>query len=409
MSAIGGPNIVDDSLAFYYDVDNVKSYRGEPTTNIVTNPTFLGTPNTQTSAIADNWYFSGDTSATGFRFYDSATSPIPLKFPDEGAVITTGPNVTTNRRIYYNGTVEPNTTYTLSYWFYSSNYGAVSNYFFTYRADGTVTTSPSYGQGFTTGKWVFIQQSFTTPADTGNTRNVNWGPVISAGTDSLFAMQRFQIEAKSHATPFINGTRSNTEGLRDLLGATSINLAGAAYDSSANIAFDGTNTYIEAGYLRDIVGETPEGISFELVIKADDLTTYSGMMGDYIGPSGTGFAIKRASLGDNRFEFRTYAANAIPRASTSITVGQYYHVVCTWKNTGVIQIFINGTLETTDSAAGTVWNHGLGVLRIGDCYNSMGNPAEFNGEIPLVKIYSKALNTSEVTSNFNAIKGRFNL
>jgi hypothetical protein len=38
MATIKGPNIVDNNLVFYYDTMNVKSYKGEPTTNILPTP-----------------------------------------------------------------------------------------------------------------------------------------------------------------------------------------------------------------------------------------------------------------------------------------------------------------------------------------------------------------------------------
>ncbi len=38
MSAHASPNIITDGLAFMYDTGNGKSYKGEPTTNIVPTP-----------------------------------------------------------------------------------------------------------------------------------------------------------------------------------------------------------------------------------------------------------------------------------------------------------------------------------------------------------------------------------
>jgi hypothetical protein len=72
-------------------------------------------------------------------------------------------------------------------------------------------------------------------------------------------------------------------------------------------------------------------------------------------------------------------------------------------------LYFNGNLETTEPAASTSWNHGLGKLRIGDIYNGMGVPGEFNGQIPIVKIYNRALTADEVKRNFNGIRSRFNI
>jgi hypothetical protein len=40
MSIKGGPHIETSGLQLYYDVDNIDSYPGEPTTNLVSNGSF---------------------------------------------------------------------------------------------------------------------------------------------------------------------------------------------------------------------------------------------------------------------------------------------------------------------------------------------------------------------------------
>ncbi len=62
MSAIGGPNIVEDGLVVALDAANEKSFRGEPTTNILSsyvNPTFEN--GTKTS---DGWAFDSKINGT---------------------------------------------------------------------------------------------------------------------------------------------------------------------------------------------------------------------------------------------------------------------------------------------------------------------------------------------------------
>jgi hypothetical protein len=405
-AAQGYGKIVTSGLVFAYDTgDTRNSYKGEPTTNIVTNPTFLGTPNTQSFAVPGNWYFSGDTSATGFRFYNSATAPILLKFPNEGAVITTGPNATTNRRIYYNGTVEPNTTYTLSYWLYSSAVGSITNYFFTYKADGTGTTSPTYSQGFTTGQWVFIQHSFTTPADTGNTRSVNWGPVISPSVNSLFAMQRFQVEAKSHATQFVNGTRSATQGLLDLKGNSTLNLSNVSFDSNAQMTWDGTNDQIAlTGFTQP---DDPNIYTVEALVKlyAHNPGTNIGsvIVNNYSALYGWIFYLKGplSYLGIRHHDGGSGGYDLL--YGTGINLNQWYHIAATDDKT-TVRLYLNG-VQVASRASATALNYS-GQPLIGQFG---GNNAVTNGDIPVVKIYNRALTAAEVANNYNHYKGRFNI
>ena len=56
-----------------------------------------------------------------------------------------------------------------------------------------------------------------------------------------FLIDGYQIENKPHATPFIDGTRSSTDGLKDLSGnANHADLANTTYDSSALIDYAGS-------------------------------------------------------------------------------------------------------------------------------------------------------------------------
>ena len=422
MSATSGPDIVSDSLVFYYDTGNSRdSYKGEPTENIVTNPTFLGTSGTQTSAISQNWYFSGYDGDTGFKFHNSSTSPIPLKFPNEGAVITTGPNGSTNRRIYYNSTVEPNTTYTLSYWLYSSAYGSISNYFFIYQADGTDAGSTSYGQGITTGEWVFIKQSFTTPSITSNTRNVYWGPVISFNTDSLFAMQRFQIEAKAHATPFTIGTRSSTQGLLDISGqGNSIDISNASFDSNAQMTFDGTDdrvTLIGPVHSRTLSSAT------EVVFKVNSLpsSNYAMIFGyRHTGGNYSSFVTGPIVLrSDGKIYSSVITSTEVYRAiysTTTIQTGKHYHVILNKDAVnGILELYLNGILESTqtfDADNYPSWANGTpgsDYLEIGGLDTTYSWSKFLNGIVPVGKLYSNVLTASEVKQNYDSIKTRFGL
>lgn len=397
-----------DALVFAYDTgDTRNSYKGEPTVNIVTNPTFIGTSGTQTHGVSTNWYFSGETGATGFKYYNSSTSPIPLKFPGEGAVITTGAGAS-NRRIYYNGTVEPNTTYTLSYWFYSSSFGSITNYFFTYKADGTGTTSPAYSQGFTTGQWVFIQQSFTTPADTSNTRQVNWGPVISGSTNSLFAMQRFQIEAKSHATQFVNGTRSSTQGLLDLTGNSTINLANVSFDSNSQMIFDGTDDLMSIAANGTTNYSQP--FTIECVFKVDSGATWDngyrsnifGIAGSYSGMYGL-FKNNNNNVG---LQLRDATSTAYATAA-GLSKGVYYHLTGTWNGSDTMILYVNGvaTQTTSTTKTGATGSPNLYVGGLRAYGGAAGN--YYQGEIPVAKYYNRALTAAEVQANFKNYRKRF--
>ena len=394
-----------DALVFAYDTgDTVNSYKGEPTENIVTNPTFLGTSGTQTTAVSKNWEFSGDSSAAGFNFYNSSTSPIPLKFPNEGAVITTGPNESTNRRIYYTGAVEPNTTYTLSYWVYSSAANSISNYFFIYQADNSNAGSTSIGYPITAGEWVYVEQSFTTTSTTSNTRSVNWGPVISLTSDTLIAMQRFQIEVKDHATPFVNGTRSATEGLKDLTGNSSIDLSNAGFDSNAQIDLDGTDDEITTpdSTLLDLTTE----MSFEFVFNAD--SSQSNLYPRLIDKSATWLVhiLQTPPFGYFQNIYTSAGLRQVGTTVSTIQADTWNHVMSTYDGQ-VGSIYLNRELiRTLDFGSVLPCTVNNTVVTIG---GDTGTSRQFNGNIAITKIYNRALTAAEVKSNYSHYKTRFGI
>ena len=406
MAVAGGPNTVEDGLVFFYDTGNGKSYKGEPTVNLFTNPTFTGTSGTQTSTVPKNWSFSGDSTSAGFNFYNNTTSPIPLKFPNEGAVITTG-TTASNRRIYFRGPVEPSTTYTISYWVYSSTSSSESTFFFTYDSGSNHINSDPYifSSALTVGEWTYVEVSYTTPSNTDNTRYTNWGPVIAGSNNTLIAIQRFQVEAKSHATPFVDGTRSATEGLKDLTRNSSIDLTNVSFDSNAQIDFDGSNDYIQ---LNPFGLDVSNGLSYEVVYSAESTYntwgTYRYLL-KFVGTTHYGLLHEGDSRGW-RFDVPTDAGvrTGVTTNTPAATAGAgYYHVAVSFDPVSGGKGYLNGV--EIGSWAGGYTAFTPSQLLIG----SQGGGRYWDGEIPVVKVYNRALTSSEVLQNYNATKGRFGL
>ena len=69
-------------------------------------------------------------------------------------------------------------------------------------------------------------------------------------------------------------------------------------------------------------------------------------------------------------------------------------------------MFMDGIQVVDDFDIGTMQN-GTGVFTI---WGNVASAGWFNGKIPLIRIYKgKGLTGTEVTQNFNALKGRFGL
>jgi len=108
-------------------------------------------------------------------------------------------------------------------------------------------------------------------------------------------------------------------------------------------------------------------------------------------------------------------------SSTIITTGKYYHIIFT-KDTinGLMQLYINSISESTntfDAATYSKWPASGGVdvgsdtiqISYTQSSNTNWNYRYFNGKIPIFRLYNRILSSTEVSQNYNAVKGRFGL
>ena len=413
MATAGGPNIERDGLIFGLDTgygvaDNSTTtifYPGEPTTNLVPSGENTGTSVFQRQGShVEVFTYSQITDYRGrpnvHKLYINPT--------------TTDPYADFGGQYYKSGGSVVGDVYTISFDYYITKGTGTPGMVVVY-ANGYKTPTSSGAASLSSATVIDLEDGWKRKTQTATitTAGNSWFRLglNSNSVETEVYIDNFQVELKSHVTPYISGTRSSTQSLIDLTKTTDIDVSNVSFDSTGQPTFDGTDDYVDLGVLlSDIVGTNPSAITFEFIAKAENLTNPIGISGDYTGPAGTGFGIKRSSS-NNKLEFRVYATGGIPRSTTDIPVGSYFYGICIWDGTsgGEHRIYFNGELETTDTSAGTTWNHGNGNLRIGDIYGSMGSPGEWQGEIPVFKIYDRALSADEVQQNYNAYKNRFNL
>jgi hypothetical protein len=415
-----------ESLVFAFDLkDTTNSFKGQPATNIFLS----GNPNGHGSGleIIQTNYFLGKVIDSGIVYRNYVTNP---------AQSNTGTyynNAGLNKGSMVFQALNANTEYIqISFDYYGvtpyvrhSNSGTGLNGYLGITSTDSTTDTYGWNLTYTSGSgddWnndinrMGYWQKISLIVDIRDDKTPSSISALYIYLDAATQGEGYfaNLTVTEHVTfpsgpvRWVSGTRSNTQGLLDLTGNIETDLSNVSFNSTSQILFDGTDDYLPVGYLTDIVGPTPTEISFEIVAMANNLTGYSGIMGDYVGPAGTGFGIKRGGS-DNKLEFRGYCVGAIVTSTTNIPIGQYFHAVITWSNLGQLKIYFNGILETTANGIGTTWNHGLGILRIGDIYNSMGVPGEFNGTIPVVKIYNRVLTSTEISNNYLKYKRQYGL
>lgn len=220
-----------------------------------------------------------------------------------------------------------------------------------------------------------------------------------SGLNDYFYYKEYQVEANTHPTPYTSGTRLATESLLDLIGSNSINLSNMSFDSNAQMIFDGTNDQF---VISDPQVSTT--FSIEIVIKVND---YSNAP-IFISPASVGIDhfFRIANTGTISARFVEVADSATDNyiSSTVLNPENYYHVVIS-KSPSNGTLYVNGVAE--DSHAPTLpaaaWS---ADWRIGARWNST---YWFNGELPMVKVYNKALSAEEVVANFQVTRKRFNI
>jgi hypothetical protein len=273
ITQVGKRIVNDSSLIFYYDMTNkIRSFKGKPTTNL-----FAG---------AVNDYSSWDTNAVNF------TDNVPLP---EIKVTETTSNV--GHYFQKNGiSVVNGTTYTTSiyikpveviYFQLTTSTGFGSSYVnFTLTGDGSLSgplSSSAKIELIKTGRYTgWYRCSLTaTSNDTNPNGKMGFALINSAsatrlqsyvGTDNYGVLILDpQFEVSSFATPFVDGTRSNTQAIIDLTGNETVTANSLTYNSDDTFRF-GNGQYITLPNAATTFGTGSVSTSVEFWIRPIDDT-----------------------------------------------------------------------------------------------------------------------------------------
>ena len=393
-----GPEIVTDNLVFGYDIGypsatNAQSLRfnkGEPVVNYTDDTPsqggWTGTYNVIDSARKTFRFnvsnFNGSAgSGQGWRSFTwnlngysgavtiSATIEVPADSPGTFAWIMMGQTNTNTNNVSGAG----------QYLGYSAG---------SERVQKTTTTKEHITWSGTLGS------TGTASQPSGHVGFTLWYNGGTSGTNHYVEVSDVQIELKSHETPFVNGTRSSTQGLLDLAKTTDINTSTVSFDSTAQLSFDGTDDILNTGLFS---GRNPSTNPFtiEAVVKSD--TT-----------SGAKMWLDATSNGSNQ---RLYCAHA------AVGTGNPMGIQGTaWSSSGVSDTDYHHYVITMDGSTATLYNNS--VPHSTRNYSSYGiqsinvggrNSYNWNGSIPIFKIYDRTLTSTEILSNYNAYKNRFGI
>ena len=365
------PKTSADGLVFHYDTGNtVRSYLGEPTSNLVTNGNF-------------------NNSKTGWSFTNVANSATSVgTYQGRNALFANGLKYYNESPGYFyqSISVTQGVQYTISFKYYLLSGTLVFDPDGAYNGGGGLTQS---------GQWVNYSVTFTA-----STTSLTLNFYGASGVLAYYYITDIQLEAKSHATPFTTGTRSATQGLKDLTAKSTIDISTVSFDSNAQMTFDGTDDEINTGITTQLTD-----FSCEVVFKnnnseawgrlVDKSYTDGFFISAYFATSGIGY------VGAGIIEPSPPHGQAL-----QYDTSKYNYFVVTRSGT-THTIYLNGSTNSL-SKTGSSTALSTAEMAIG-AYSGTYNSQRFTGEIPVVKLYNRALTTNEVARNFNAIKSRFNI
>ena len=379
--AQGYGKTVTSGSVFAYDVaDTRNSYIGEPTTNIYSTDGF------------SFWQVDGNHTATRYTGNAPDLTIITNNYDYHTIVATGNWSSEANRALIWtnSGILQLNTQYAVSF------YARVTS---TSTANiGAAFYGNALPNSFTlTNEW----QRFTVLTSTTATyRPFEFGSKSGAIT---FQIAGLQYEAKSHSTPYINGTRSATQGLLPLVGNTSLDLTNVSFDSNAQMTFDGTNDYL------DFTAPNLSGTAtIEILCKIG--SGYSDKM--FFGWSAYDVWCGSGHLGYNTANGDIYGISSSTVSSLGL-VNNWKHYIFEMRSDVAYtnnKIYINGASQTLsqqlsgEAPGNRNFNSGNGRIadwRLTGYYMPM--------DCAVFKVYNRALSAAEVRQNYLHYKTRFNL
>jgi hypothetical protein len=415
----GFGKIATDGLVFAFDAgDPYNSYKGKPGTNLFKEPVaWVGDANDI------NYYNTGQNfySQTGEEFaYIPTLGTRRVKYVKIKNDFTgCGPEYcrccpSLFRYGDWGITVEPSTTYayTLIYKCDSGYTNPNYLYHYQYGASGYITEYGLHNDSNRThlgDGWYFAWGLLTTNAATTTLYPGMWYYNYNIMDKVSVAAVNFVkgTEIRNPKQMFLpSGSRTSTEALIDLTGNVILDVSTVSFDSSGVITFDGTDDYIDvpAASWNILTTHTLEAVFKPTGTPSGGYHVLFQKEGGYSG--GAVYGLRANDLGqlfamicyDNQAANQNTLGSAI-----SITNGTWYHVVATFDSSYSWKLYVNGELHNSTTLTGNPYQNSSAIT-IGQ-----GDGRKTNGQLPVMKIYNRALTATEVSQNFNHYKSRYNL
>lgn len=198
-----------------------------------------------------------------------------------------------------------------------------------------------------------------------------------------------------------------------------VDMSGNGYDATLNggmgyvsngfgggMYFDATDDFASVGNIGSF-----STFTVEIWFKSDSVSNYRNPIdcnwliynGSY---SNIGPRLEQTSTGNLGWVVGDASGNyvGLTVVSSGLSSTPYHHAVITKTNTTSFLSYYNGANVT--SATFSNWYGTMANVNIGRGFSASGE-RWFNGNVPIVRIYNRALSADEITQNFNNDRDRF--
>ena len=392
MASAAGPNTVEDGLILNIDPINLeKNLTSNTSTNFLQNGSFSG-------GLGVSYEAGSNPTNTIIELENPGDSQYVLRQNGNQPFSEGVPEYQMNIDGGAQGTLSASTQYVMSGWYATSDDYNGGDTMFHARAFSTGGSHNATGNGIGTLlyskvvgglTWEFRYQTITTPSDYSG--DFDW--YMGYGTQNT-AGYRYYTGLKVEEGSFpsaLDLSRNGNEG----------KVKGASFSSDGYFDFDGSDDYIP---LVDNFGDpqqfTVEFWAYPTQLDFDSNNNYRRIFVPSGASTNGGNCILIEQGGNISFRVPGGTTNNMQGSGVS-GVNQWGHVVCTYDQSNK-KIYFNGSLKSTVAEASVTVD--FGSPQIVD-----PNGQTFKGRIANAKVYNKALSASEISQNFNALRGRFGL
>jgi hypothetical protein len=363
-------NVVTRDLLFYYDAANPKSWRGAPTTNILEN---------NLSAFND---IVGNSTKTVIG-------------PNEVKWVNNGVGITVVRLYVPLASLTNAQTYGVSVYVKDLVGTATLDW-----CDVAVTGTPSLTN--TAGR---LQGTSSRSVYDSTYRFLD----ITLTTGGMMTLYDPQIDSVNYVTPYVPPTtsRSSTQSITDLTNTCVVTNTSLTYQTNNTFTFNGSNNYLT---ISTFPTKPTVGMTVEAWIRPNKLTISGTQRGGAISANNSMY-LGIIDSADGGLTYGMHFANqtSVNRVSSfngNVPNNAWSHIAGTYDGI-TSRSYLNGVQISAIAQNGTIPD---ATYYIGTYGNALQDGVHnFNGQVPVGRIYSRALSAVEIAQNFNALRGRYGL